>query len=59
MRPIQRAHFEVWSMHLASIGREFVMTVNIPVKERNTTCRIIASVVAYQDGNIATVTTMR
>ena len=44
MRPILQARFEVWSMHLSSIRRELVMTVNIPVKERNATCRIVASV---------------
>ena len=43
MGPILQAHFEVRSMHLASIGRELVRTVNIPLKERNATCRIVAS----------------
>ena len=36
------------------------MTVNIPVQERDATCRIVASTgvrrnVAYQDGGVATV----
>ena len=35
--------FEVQSMHLASLYREPVMTVNIPAQERNATCRIVAS----------------
>ena len=45
MRPILRARFEVRSMHLASTlyCAELVTTVNIPVQERDGTCRIVAS----------------
>ena len=43
--PSLRAHFEVRSMHLAStlLCKRVVMTVNIPVQEKNATCRIVAS----------------
>ena len=37
------------------VCRELVMTVNIPVQERDATYRIVAN----QDGGIATVATMR
>ena len=46
-REILRAGFEVRSMHLASTlyyaERYIVMTVSIPVQERDATCRIVAS----------------
>ena len=40
---ILRACFKVRSMHLASTLYYAFMTVNIPVQERNVTCRIVAS----------------
>ena len=47
MRPILQASFEVRTEHAFSFNfllcGELVITVNIPVQERNGTCRIVAS----------------